>query len=293
MDCATQPKSEQSAYGRRRRPRPEDCSGDAGAAVRGLAQGVQPPPAGFAPVPLSATGPGPPDALLAIVTVALRAPRRVGMKVTDAVHEAPGFNEAPLQPFGQMEKSPGFVPPRVSDEMTSGALPVLVIFTCLTELASPSSTDPNPIDVGVRVNAGAATNPVPVRTTSGGTPCELPGTSSFPVCEPAAVGANRTETVQDVFGASGAVQVFVCVKGPVVVMTPSVSGAVPMFWTARSWAGLAVPMACDPKFAISGVARMIGSGRPGRTCLRARFIEMCEAPQSASMRVPYSTNGDA
>ena len=66
-----------------------------------------------------------------------------------------------MQPSDQMGKSPGFVPPTVSDETTSGPVPVLVIFTTRPEVALPSATDPNPIEVGVTLIAGVVTIPVP------------------------------------------------------------------------------------------------------------------------------------
>src|SRR5262249_49168681 len=140
-------------------------------------------------------------ALLAIATVALRPLMRVGAKITDAVHEAPGFNECPEQPSADSEKSSGFAPAMLSDEMTSGVLPVLVIVTSFAELLLSSCTVPNASDVGVRLSPGVNTNPFPLRATSGGTPCELPGTSSFPYCIPAPVGTYRTETLQDWPGA--------------------------------------------------------------------------------------------
>ena len=118
------------------------------------------PPLGFVPVPLSDTTAGPPDTLLAMESVAVRAPMRSGSKISFAVQDAPGFSETPLQPSATMVKSPAFVPPRVSDETMSGPFhPVLVIVTVLTIETVPSFTEPNPIDVGLTLIPG--TYPVP------------------------------------------------------------------------------------------------------------------------------------
>src|SRR6476661_4766812 len=117
-------------------------------AVRRVAHGMM-PPAGFTPVPLSDTADGPPAALCAIATVALRPPRPRGSKLTYAVHEFPGLSVTPLQPSAPIQKSPGFVPASVNDEtMNEAALPVFLIFTTRPDVARPSATDPNPIDVG-------------------------------------------------------------------------------------------------------------------------------------------------
>ena len=80
---------------------------------------------------------------------------------TDAVHEVPGSGGWPLQPSDHMPKSPGFVPPTVSDEITSGPVPVLVIFTDPEPRWRDSAADQNPIDGSVTLIAGVVTIPVP------------------------------------------------------------------------------------------------------------------------------------
>ena len=168
------------------------------------------PPAGFTPVPLSDTADDPPAALCAIVILALRVPLASGSKLTYAVHELPGLSVVPVQPSAEISKSPGFVPPSVSDETTNEApLPVFLIFTTRPEVARPSVTDPNPIDVGVTSIQGVG---VPFRVTQVGLACPLCEIITDPLTPLPVVGAYEIEMVQELPGMRGALrQLLVCV----------------------------------------------------------------------------------
>ena len=84
----------------------------------------------------------------AIVSVAVRVPTRFGSKLTDTVHHPPGLSVTPEQ-LSPTQKSPGFAPPRSTDDTMSGASPVLLTFTMRPDVASPSRTPPKPSAVGV------------------------------------------------------------------------------------------------------------------------------------------------
>jgi len=79
------------------------------------------------PVPVSATVGAVPCALVLTVTVAVRVPRAVGVKVTLTVQEAPAASV--LVPMGQLfprAKSPAAVPLKVMLLMLSAAVPLLL-----------------------------------------------------------------------------------------------------------------------------------------------------------------------
>jgi hypothetical protein len=61
-----------------------------------------------------------------MLSVALRAPAVVGVKVTVMVQELAGVTLAPVQVSPVLAKSPGFVPVKLTPEMVSVAVPVLV-----------------------------------------------------------------------------------------------------------------------------------------------------------------------
>ena len=78
---------------------------------------------------------GLPGTWSASVMVSERRPEAVGTKVTEMVQVPKGGTEA-VQPL-VLVKSPGLVPPGVTEEMSRGALPELVTVTTMGELVAP------------------------------------------------------------------------------------------------------------------------------------------------------------
>lgn len=66
------------------------------------------------------------DALWTIATVALRAPIAVGLNTALTVHVCAGARVSGTAHVPVRVKSPGFVPPRVTEDSTRLALPLLV-----------------------------------------------------------------------------------------------------------------------------------------------------------------------
>src|SRR5579883_3268210 len=114
------------------------------------------------PVPVNATVCGLPTPLSRIVTVAERAPVRVGWNVTVIVQLDPAAS--PVPPIGQLlvwVNRAGFAPPSAMPLMINGTVPVLVSVTVCGALVVLMGTLPKAIEVGDRatvpVTAGAAT----------------------------------------------------------------------------------------------------------------------------------------
>ena len=89
---------------------------------------------------------------------------------------------------------------------------------------------------------------------------------SEPVTEPLADGENRTEIVQFLPGATGAVQVLVWLKPALAEMLATLNDAVPVLLRVTVLAELVVPRRCLPKLRLVGVtaptaAPGVGVGR--------------------------------
>jgi len=81
---------------------------------------------GFRPVPVKLTVCGLPEALSVNISEALRLPAAEGVKVTSTVHVPLVLKLAPAQESAVMAKSPGSVPPIVTEEIVRLFVPVLV-----------------------------------------------------------------------------------------------------------------------------------------------------------------------
>ena len=190
---------------------------------------------GAAPVPVSGTLWGLPDALSATPTEPDRVPAAAGVKVTLMVQLAPGARELPQVLVSA--KSPVIVIP----EIASGAFPVFDSVALWAALVVPGAWLPKARLVGENVATGAA--PVPVSDTPCGLPEALSATVSEPDRAPMAVGVKVTLTVQLAPEARELPQVFVSAKSPVVEIPEIVSGAFPVFESVALWMGLVVPRA--------------------------------------------------
>jgi len=112
------------------------------------------------PVPDNWTESGELAELLTICRLALRAPEAVGLNETEIAQFCPDDRPLPhVLPW--IEKSPGFVPAKVTDEIVIPESPVLVnVITCDMEVL-PSSRAANASDEGDRVSV--TTPPMPCK----------------------------------------------------------------------------------------------------------------------------------
>jgi hypothetical protein len=111
------------------------------------------------PVPVSDEVCGEPDALSAMLSVAVAAPADVGVKTTEIVQFAPAASELP-QLFVSANTL-AFAPERVMPVIVKAALPVLVRVAVCAALLLPVVTEPKASVAGVNVAAGAVTTDVP------------------------------------------------------------------------------------------------------------------------------------
>lgn len=128
-----------------------------------------------------------------IVTVPVRVPAVVGVKVTEIVQLAPAATLVPQ--LCVSAKSPE----AAIDAMVRAALPELVSFTVCAALVVPSVCEAKVRLVGERVTVGAVTtgvSPVPLKVTVCGEPVALSTTVIAPALIPVAVGVKVTETIQ-------------------------------------------------------------------------------------------------
>jgi len=150
-----------------------------------------------APVPVTETLCGLPGALSAIVTVAVRVPTPVGVKVTEI--EQVAFTARVAGAIGQLfdcAYSPAFAPATAMLLMVSGPVPVFWSVVACAALVVFMSCEEKVRPVGVRVTAGAAATPVPERPTAWGLPAALSAIVTDATRLPGADGANVTEIVQ-------------------------------------------------------------------------------------------------
>jgi hypothetical protein len=201
------------------------------------------------PVPDRETEGAVPPALVFTVTLPVRAPRAVGVKVTLMVQEA--FVASVLDPVGQLlnwAKSPTLVPLSAMLLMLSGAAPVLVTVIVCAAVVVPTNWLPKARLVGVTVTAAEGVLPDPLRGTFWVPVGSLSVITTVALRAPVAAGLNVTLMVHDALIArvlDPVGQLLVWVKSPGLVppnpMLLMLRGAVPVLFTVIVFAALVVP----------------------------------------------------
>ena len=164
-----------------------------------------------------------------------------------------------VQVFAEMRKEVAFVPVSVSEVSVSAAVPEFLMVTTCAAVVMPTVVEAKVRLVGVRVTAGAAAAPVPVRLTVCGEPVALSAIDSEAVNAPVAAGLNSTEIVQLAAAAKEVVQVFAEMRKDVAfvpsaaVSDVSVSAAVPEFFIVTTCAAVVMPTVVDAKVRLVGV----------------------------------------
>jgi len=151
--------------------------------------------AAAAPVPVRLTVWGDPVALSAINSEAANAPAAAGLNSTETEQVAPAASDVE-QVFAEIRKEVAPVPVIASDVRVSAAVPEFFTVTICAAVVTPTVVDAKVRLVGVRVTAGVAATPVPVRATVCGDPVALSAIDSEAANAPAAAGLNSTDTVQ-------------------------------------------------------------------------------------------------
>jgi hypothetical protein len=214
------------------------------------------------PVPESDTVCGLPAALSATDSLAVRAARTVGRKVTLIVQLAPAARLLPQVLV--CAKFDLLVPVMEMLEIVMVAVPVFVSVTVRAALVVLIAWEPNEMDASDSEATGPA--PVPDRATACGLPVALSLILSVAVRLPTAVGRNVTLTVQLPPAARELPQVVVREKFdafvPPTVMLEIVSDAVPVFRRVSVLAGLADPTARVPKESDDGDRLTAGAAAP-------------------------------
>ena len=148
------------------------------------------------PVPFTVSDWGDPVALSVTWMVPVRAPPKVGEKVTKIGQACPGVSVAPEQPSDETGNSAVFV--AATPVIVRLALPVLVTVNFCAALVVPTfCTVENTSGDGYSVAAGPGVTPVPVRLMdSEVSPVTDVVIASEAVRDPVAVGANAKEMVQ-------------------------------------------------------------------------------------------------
>lgn len=208
------------------------------------------------PPPLKATVCGEPVTLSVIVTVPVRVPAAVGVKVTEIVQLPPA---ATLDPqFCVSAKSTDAVM-EVTDR---AAVPGLVSVTVWAALVVPSLCGAKVRLAGESATAGAVTRetaPVPLRTTIWGEPLALSVNVSVPVRVPATMGVNVTAIVHLAPIATLMPQVSVCAKSPEVAIVVTAKAAVPELVKVNVWAELVVLSVCQAKVRLVAESVAVGT----------------------------------
>jgi hypothetical protein len=157
------------------------------------------PGGGAAPVPVNCTDCGESGASSLMVIVAVRCPAAWGANVTTMSQVAPA-GYAPEQPLATW-KSAAFAPPGRTDDICSGAGPMLLTVMVCAVLVLPCIVLAKMRLPGAKLTADTGDTPRPLR----GINCGLPGALSVAdklACRvPAAVGEKIRLTVQVAFGA--------------------------------------------------------------------------------------------
>src|SRR5689334_2313712 len=140
------------------------------------------------PLPVSAITVGLLLALPVSVTLPVRVPAEVGLKVTVTVHEAPTAIDEQLLVCAKS-------PPAVTLETVAAVVPVLLTVTVCAALVEPTMAPANERLDGLADRMGPGATPLP----ESGIVLVMPDavTVRLPVRAPVAVGANLTLTVQE------------------------------------------------------------------------------------------------
>jgi len=136
--------------------------------------------------------------------------------------------------------------------------PLLVSTAAWLSEVSPTAVVANVNDAGERVKFTAAATAVPESISC----CEPEGyvTVTDPVLAPVVDGANPTSTVQLLFAASVAGQLFVCKKSVVAVMLLNETDDDPLFVSSADWLGDVFPIAVLAKVSDVGVKTRFTTG---------------------------------
>jgi hypothetical protein len=138
--------------------------------------------------------------------VSLRAPEKIGEKVTLTLQLALTPIVVVPHALKAFVKSAGLAPPAEIPEMCSGAAPEFVMVTLMAVLASPCVVTGKFTLVGVIFTAGpldCCAIPVPTKVTKCGLPEELSVNVNMACRWPPASGVNDSVTVQLLPGAMG------------------------------------------------------------------------------------------
>ena len=188
-------------------------------------------------------------ALSVTVSVAVRLPIPVGLKVTET-RQVPAAATVPEQLF-VVAKSVAFVPLITTLAIVSGPLPELLSVNVWALLVLPTFWSVKVSPVGVRDAVGEPV-PVPLSETVCVAPVTLPALSvmvSVPLRAPEAAGVKPTVMVQVEPATSVAPQLFVSEKSPELALPPMVmlaivSGPVPELVMVTLCAVAATPPQC-------------------------------------------------
>ncbi len=222
------------------------------------------------PVPLSdpdCVDPVTLPALSVTVSVAVRLPIPVGLKVTET-RQVPATATVPEQLF-VVAKSVAFVPLITTLAIVSGPLPELLSVNVWALLVLPTFWSVKVSPVGVRDAVGEPV-PVPLSETVCVAPVTLPALSvmvSVPLRAPEAAGVKPTVMVQVEPATSVAPQLLVSEKSPElalppIVMLAIVNGPVPELVMVTLCAAAATPTAVLGNVRVVGEAAAEGTATP-------------------------------
>ena len=214
------------------------------------------------PTPLSETVCGEPEALSAMLSVAVSAPMEAGLKVTVIAHVALIARAAVQVLVCVKELSPlmdtgGLV-------HVSAAVPELVTVIFCVAAYAPTVVLAKVRLPADRLTAGTAANPVPDKVTVCGEPTPLSATVTAPANEPVAAGLKVTVILQVPFAATPEAHVLVCVNDvalvPVMETPFTVSAALPVVLSTMTWVAAVMPCVVEGKVSADGVKLTAGGG---------------------------------
>src|ERR1035437_10222364 len=187
-----------------------------------------------------------------MLTVPLRRPTTVGVKVTWMVQLAPPASDEPQ--LLAWPKSPvAAIPVNVS-----AAPPVFTSVSIWMALVVPRVWLAKGSAAGLSEIAAGTASPIPVRLSNCGELAALSEKLMVPVRAPGAVGLKVTEMVQLAPAATGEPQVLARAKSPVAAIVDTVSAAVPLLVSVTFTTGLIVPTVWAPKFSAAGLSKTLG-----------------------------------
>src|SRR3954469_19816337 len=208
------------------------------------------------PLPVRAMVAGLLLALPVRVTLPVRVPDEVGLKVTVTVQEAPTASDEQLLVCAKS-------PVAATEEMVAVVVPVLLTLTVCAALVEPTIVPANDRLDGPADRIGPGATPLP----DSGIVLVMPDavTVRLPVRAPVAVGVNLTLTVQEPPAAIELPHVLVCAKSPVMATPVTGAAAVPELVIVTVWAALVDPVATAPKPSVVGLIEISEplSGRYG------------------------------